>query len=151
MIKTAQQIVLNALNENDLAERMAARRCERRVRNSMLSQLPDWKQIKDKQAINITEEISPLYEEELSRFKELMDEEKLDELFARYPLRESKVFSEIAKALRFQKRKHYEDAIITRIGKDDVLAQKLKSRISRLSKALEKPQDESQPVLSTVQ
>lgn len=150
MINAAQQIVLDVLNENGLAERMAARRCERRVRNSVLSQLPDWKQIKDKQTMNITEEITPLYEEELNHFNKLMDEKKLDELFARYPLRESKVFSEIAKALRFQKRKHYEDTFITRIRKNGVLAQKLKSRISRLSNALDKRKAEPEPALATV-
>ena len=150
MINAAQQIVLDVINENGMAERMAARRCERRVRNLLLSQLPDWKQIKDKQTMNITEEITPLYEEELNRFKELVDGKKLDELLTRYPLRESKVFSEIAKALRFQKRKHYEDAFITRIAKDGVLAQKLKGRISRLSDALDKPKAEPEPALSTV-
>ena len=42
MIKSATEKVLDVLNEEGLAERMAARRCERRVRDAILQRIPDW-------------------------------------------------------------------------------------------------------------
>ena len=55
MIKEIQQKVLSVLSENGFAELMAARRCERRVRNSILSKI-SWQQIKNNPTINITQE-----------------------------------------------------------------------------------------------
>ena len=43
LIELAKTKALDILKQSNLAERMAARRCERTVRNSMLSQLPNWK------------------------------------------------------------------------------------------------------------
>ena len=133
----ACQKALDALNQNGIAEEMAARRCERRVRNLVLQKLPDWEQIKDNQTMNIIEDITPLYEEELNRFKEFMEEKKLDELFARYRLHKSPVFGAVARALKFQTIKDYKNAVTTQIRKNSVLAQKLKDRIRLLSEALE--------------
>ena len=60
MIDEVRQKALDALNQNGIAEEMAARRCERRVRNSIMSKLPGWEHIKDNHSVLITEDIAPL-------------------------------------------------------------------------------------------
>ena len=45
LIELAKTKALDVLKQSGLAKRMAARRCERTVRNSMLSQLPNWKKL----------------------------------------------------------------------------------------------------------
>ena len=138
MIESAKQKALSELQQSDLAERMAARRCERRVRNQMLSKLPDWKSIRTNANPKISTCIDSPYTKELGRFKKLVSEGKLDDLVTRYPLRDSGVLGKIAKALRYQTKGDYEKTVVTRIRKDDGLAQKLKGRIGPLSDALAK-------------
>ena len=137
IFKEVKQKALGVLNQNNIAEEMAARRLERQVRDSVLSQLPDWKQIKNNHPIDITKFFAFMHNEELKKFKHLVDQEKLDELFARYPLQKSQVLDTIAKSLRFRGRKDYEKTLTTRIRKGDELAHKLKNRIRLLSEALE--------------
>ena len=135
MIESAKQKAFDALKQDGLAERMAARRCEGLVRDGISQQTPDWKCIKAKpKKIDIS--IDSPYKDELVRFKELVKKEKLDELIARYPLRESGVFNAIAKALELRSSKTYEQTLVPRIRDDKVLAQSLKQRLGPLSEVL---------------
>ena len=74
MIKSATEKALDVLNEDGLAERMAARRCERRVRDAILQLIPDWKCIKAKPKFDIS--VDSPYQDELDRFNELVNEKK---------------------------------------------------------------------------
>ena len=67
----------------------------------------------------------------------LVADGKLDDLVARYPLRKSNTLDIIAKALKCQNRRDYEQMVVSRIRKDGDLAQKLKERIAALSCALD--------------
>ena len=136
MIRSAKKKALGLLKQGNLAESMAARRCEGRVRNWILSQAPNWKSIRDNADSEISCPVNSLYTEELDRFKELAREGDLDGLVARYPLRESNVFGEIAKALECRKKENYEQMVVSRIRKDPALAQKLRKRVASLSTAL---------------
>ena len=100
MIELATEKAIESLTRNCVAERMAARRCESHVRNSMLSEIPDWKFIKANPTTKISASISSPYPEELNRIRRLIADKNLDELVSRYPLRESQAFDEIAKALQ---------------------------------------------------
>ena len=135
MIESAEQEAFDALAQNEIPERMAARRCERQIRNSMMSQLPTWKRVKDNAPFTIT--VDSPYPDELNRLQELVAARELDGLVARYPLRESNVFNAIAIALKCQTRGDYERMVVSRILKDDDLAQQLKQRIGSLSIELE--------------
>ena len=134
MIKSATQKAFNALNEDGLAERMAARRCEGRVRDAILQQIPDWECIKAEPKFDIS--VDSPYQDELVRFKKLANEGRLDDLVARYPLRESDAFDAIAKALELKDRKTYEQTLVPRIRGDEDLARSLKQRIGPLSAML---------------
>ena len=135
MIYAAFKKAFDILKQNDLVERMAARRCESVVRNMILQQIPSWKSIITKPMTSI--EITAPYQKELYRIKQLVEEEKLDDLVARYPLRESGMLEEIAKALNLTGRNTYERTLISRIGVDEDLHQSLKQRIGPLAEVLD--------------
>ena len=138
MIESANEKALDVLKKNGLAERMAARRCERNVRNSMLSKVPDWKSIRDNPAATICATVPSPYPEELKCFRDLVEDKELDRLFARYPLRESPVLDVIAKALQLTGRDTYEQTLLARLQGNAELAQSLKQRIKSLADALGK-------------
>ena len=137
LIETVKKHAIDELRKCDLAERMAARRCERRLRNQLFARLPGWKAIQVNQSPKIKSCLDSPYIDELSRFKRLVSEARLDEVVARYPLRESQLFDIIAKSLECSNRKRYQRMALARVRSDESLARKLKSRINRLSCAID--------------
>ena len=136
MIKSVKQNALDALEQDDLAARMAARRCEGRVRDQFLSKIPNWKSIKENE-IKIEITVDSTYEDELAHFKKLLVERKLDDLIARYPLRESDVFDVIVKVLELKNGETYKQMLVSRIKDDEALAEKLRKRIEPLARRLD--------------
>ena len=136
MMQSALDAAFSALAENGLAERMAARRCEHVVRNRIVSEVPDWEAIRDdgKSVFDIL--VTSPFQQELTRFRELFAARDFDQLVSRCPLRDSGVFSEVARALEFKKRELYEQTLIARVQSDAVLAEKLRQRVGPLSLAL---------------
>ena len=134
-----------ALGESGLADRMAARRCEHLVRGQAMSQVPDWKAIRDNALPNMQFSIESPFQDELAKFKQLLDATEFDQLVARYPIRESGIFGAIASSLEFGRKELYEQTLITRIQSDAELAWKLKQRIGPLSAKLSvQPAEESE-------
>lgn len=137
LIESAMQAAMEVLNEKGLSRRMAAKRCESRVRNQIQSLAPHWQEIMESgEQLEIQSEIKSPYPDELSQFTELASAGDLDGLVARYPLRESNVFDKIADVLQCGTRSNYERMVIARIREDEALASNLRQRISRLSIAL---------------
>ena len=134
--ESALQAAFNALGESGLAERMAARRCEHLVRDQITSQSPDWKTIRDQALSDFQISLKSPFQDELRRFRELSEAGAFDQLVARYPLRDSRVFNAIASSLEFSKKDLYEQTLIARIQSDAVLGEKLRDRIGSLSLAL---------------
>ena len=130
---------LEAIDNNaDIAERMAARRSEGRIRNQVERLTPDWRAIKqfgERLSISLLNE-SP-YPEELRRFNDLVNTGDWDGLVSRYPLRESNVFDTIARAIRCVDRADYERMVVTRIRKDEDLARRLKRHIKPLAELID--------------
>ena len=126
--------------DNNIAGRMAARKCERRLRNEMLSKLPKWKQIQSDPDFKIPAGGNSHYADELNRFNELVSGgEKLDDLIAGYPLLESRVFDAIAKALKCLGKKEYERMVLSMVRKDQSqdLSRAIRKRIGPLADKLE--------------
>ena len=147
LIKSAKQGAIEALkvDAEKTDERMAALRCERQIRERVLSKIPDRKSIMDNPTQRICVPIDSPYSEELNRFNKLVEEGKLDQLVARYSLRKSRTFEIIATTLRCRDQKDYERMVLAQIQKDGQLACKLKERIGLLSETLdsvENPQTE---------
>ena len=135
MIESATQKAFDELHQNGLAERMAARRCEHRLRERVLSEFQSQKsQIKTDATLTVC--VASPYPNELTCFQSLFADRNLDGLIARYPIRDSRVFDAIAKALKYDTR-DYARVVVSRIREDGALAQKLKERIGPLSMELE--------------
>ena len=96
-----------------LAERMAARRCERQVHELFRSKTPDWRSIMNNPTQSICVPIDPhLYSKELKHFNTLVDNGELDSLIARYPLRDSQVFETIVKTLQCPNQELYQQLVV---------------------------------------
>ena len=134
--EAAKRAALAALGDGDLVQRMAARRCERQVRNGVLLRLPTWRDIRAGGGTSLQMKVDNPYAEELQRIDALVQVGDLDALVARYPLRESKLFDSVAKALTLPHRKAYERAVVVRANRDGVLARRLRQRVGKLSVAL---------------
>ncbi len=147
LIKSAKQKAIDALKveAEKTPERMASLRCERQIREQILSKIPDKQSIMDNSIQRICVSIDSPYFEELNRFNKLVEEEKLDQLIARYSLRKSRTFEIIATTLRCRDQKDYERMVLAQIQRDNQLVQALKRRIGPLSEVLdsvENPQTE---------
>ena len=107
------------------------------MHNVIQSLAPDWRQIKESgKQLHILKVDSP-YADELILFKKFAAAGQLDDLVARYPLRESSVFSRIAEALECNNRTNYERMVVSRVREDEDLARKFKQHIEPLSKSLD--------------
>ena len=130
LVESAKQQVIEELTDQELAERMAARRCERQIQELALLNIPNWKSIRANLAQPICVPIDPqVYLEELDYFNELVKGANIDQLIARYPLRDSRVFEIIATTLKCQNQEDYQRMVLVQIENDKELACKLKSRI----------------------
>ena len=134
MIKDATTAALNTLRQSGLADRMAARYCDRKVREYIQSQMPDWKSIPDNATISL--EVGDWYRNELAHFDNLLSNEDLATLIERYPIRDSEVPGSIVGALQLKNIKQYEAMLIARAQADTNLADKLRQRIGALTDAL---------------
>ena len=138
LIESTQQKAIEVLKDQDLAARMAARRCERQVRELFLSKIPNWKSIMATSTQPICVSINPdPYPKELEHFNALVDKRELDHLIARYPLRDSQVFETIVKTLRCESQKYYERMVVKLVRDDEKVAKCLKKRIGQLSEILD--------------
>ena len=135
LIEAAKQGAIEVIEKH--AERMVARRCERRTRDLLLSKLPDWKSLKANPSQKICVSADSPYLQELDHFNKLVENGELDQLIARYPARESPAFETIARSLKCLNKMDYERMVIARIRQDNELVEKLKKRIGPLSEALE--------------
>ena len=134
LIESAKQEAIEVLKEH--AERMAARRCERQVEEA-LSKIPSWKSIMDNPTEPICVSIDSPYLDELNCFRKFVEEGELDQLIARYPVRESYAFATIAEALKCRHKNDYERMVLVQIQRDNELAEKLKKCIGPLSSRLD--------------
>ena len=134
LFESANKEAIDVLKKH--AERMAARRCERQVKET-LSKIPNWESIMENPTQSIEISINSPFPNELNHFNKLVEEGNLDKLVARYPVRESCAFETIAKSLRCPNKKDYERMVITQIRRDNELAEKLKKHIGPLSEVLE--------------
>ena len=135
MVSAAKDAGLSALRQSDVAERMAARRCERRVRDQLQRQLPDWKAIMNNAIQDIVASDQGWYQEELNRLVRLIADSDLDSIVARYPVRESNVLDEIVGTLQLN-RPNYQRMLRVLVQSNVELAERLKLRIGPLSRAM---------------
>ena len=114
---SAKRDALAALAPEEVIQRMAARRCERHMRDTVLSQLPDWKTIRSATSPTIDLHVPSAYADEVAGFRRLLAGHDFDALVARYPLRETRAFGAITKALKCASIRDYEQMVVVRTAK----------------------------------
>ena len=132
----AQRDALAALAPKDVIQRMAARRCERRMRDTVLSQLPDWKTIRSVTGTTIDLHVPCAFADEVAQFRHLLASDDFDALVARYPLRETRAFGAITAALKCASIRDYEQMVVVRTVRDEALATALTNRLRPLAEAM---------------
>ena len=137
LIEAATKQAFEKLQNREVEKRMAARRCEREIRESLLSKLPDWKSIMESPAERIGIATETGYGEEIDRYNKLVQAGDLDGLLARYPLDETGAFKQIADALKCASERDYEDNVVARIRDDDKWKASLKRRLGGLYELLD--------------
>ncbi len=130
MLKRAEAGALKALRAQGVPEMLAARRCERRVREQM--HLPTWKNILEEGSYSVNIDTASWHQEELNCFNDLLAANDLEGIIARYPFRQSDVIEEIIKPLQLT-RNNYRKTLLSRIRQDSELAEKLRQRVGPLS------------------
>ena len=136
LARSAKRDALAALAPEEVIQRMAARRCERRMRDNVLSQLPDWKTIRSATGPTIDLHVPSAFADEIAQFRRLLAGEDFDALVARYPLRETGAFRAVTTALKCVSTRDYEQMVVVRTAKDDALATALKNRLRPLAEAI---------------
>ena len=145
LIQCAIQSALTAAHDDSaLAERMAARRSEQAARNRIREQMPDWRVIQADKGADIVISVASPFQDEVEVFSTLVEERKLDEIVARYPIRESDIFGKIVNALQIEKRQ-YERLLPNLVRNDPDLANRLRQRIQGLAQAIGQKDDGSTP------
>lgn len=136
-VQDAKRKALSVLARTDIMENMASLLCVRKVKEQFLSQMPDRNLIKGNPSAVITLSVTSPYDAETNTFKELLNKQELDAIVARYPIRQSPVPNEIAKALSLRHQNDYERNVLARVQGSQDLADKLRQRVGILTAAIE--------------
>ena len=139
LAQSAKGAGLAALGQEGVVQRMAARRCERRMRDRVLSQLPDSNAIRTANGPTLDLHVPSAFPDELAEFRRLLADDDFDALVARYPLRETRALGMITQTLKCASMRDYEQMVVVRAAKDDALATALKSRLRPLVEAITPP------------
>jgi hypothetical protein len=138
LIDRALANALDALREEGEAERLASKRCERKVREQAFSQLPDARQIRNNSGQSIVVQLEPPLEQEVEQFRMLLRGEDWDGLVARYSVaRNSKARGRIVSALQCTNHRNYEQMVLARVrDQNDSLAERLREQVDPLATVL---------------
>ena len=135
MLQNARKDALQELSQQDVSERMAARRCEKQVQIQARLQMPKWRCFTTGSTHSITLNTGEWYAKELSIFNSLLENEDLDTIIARYPVRHSRTLGLIVRAFDLT-RDAYERTLLARLRSEVELADSLRGRIGSLSELL---------------
>ncbi len=125
--------ILQSASEH--AKRLAARRAEKRARDRLLSNAPNWKSLlKGELEISVT--VEDLLQAEHAAIAQLISDSDVGGLMARYPLRETPALAHIAAALGFSSRNAYESAVRKAIADGDPIRTALTALLQPLANAV---------------
>lgn len=107
MIDTAKAAILANIRTHK--DRMCAKLCESRVKEMITP--PTWAEIQTMPTFSQQIDIQALFNAEKVKFDSLINSGDIDGLIQRYPIREAGIPNNVARALHFQERTHYESAV----------------------------------------
>ncbi len=100
-------------------QRLSERTTEKVLREKVFQHLPNKAKITSATPINVSIDVATTVKEEHDRLQDALDKGRLEEIVARYPIRETPALSEIAKRLGFKDREQYEGSVRKLLMDDD--------------------------------
>ena len=133
LISNAMIRCVGILHQPGKAEHQAARLSERQIRDSILKAMPDRAAIlaSSGQSLNIT--IQSTYSSNLQTLQALIAAQGVAEIIRDFPVRESGILTEIAKALRFAGEPDYRKAALIAIFNNSALQAVVKGKLGGLA------------------
>lgn len=123
---------LKEVSRSTSMEHLAARLSERAVRQQIARATPSRAEIVAAAGTAISVSIASPYTEIMNRLSALVDTDDIDEIIARYPVRETGALEAIRVALKFQSLEDYESAARVAVKSDDALRLALKAMLGPL-------------------
>jgi hypothetical protein len=101
---------------NNSADYLCRRRVESMIRHQVLEELPGHSRLASMNEFKMKIDVASRLEEEKQRLEGFLDQRDIDGILARYPIKQTGVLTEIARALRFAGRNDYETAVVTALA-----------------------------------
>ena len=137
LVTAAKEAAISALRSPGIMSNLASRRADLKLRNLVLSQIPDRQSISQVPDHNLEISIRSPFPAELSRRESLIDAGKVDEVIANYPVRYSGALDALARAMHLRNREDYERVLLTQVGLSTQLCAHLRGLLSPLNAELE--------------
>lgn len=132
LVASARAKSLSTLRQAGKAEHLAGRVAERHMRDKILAAIPNRKAMIASGDTPLGISVQSPYPATLARIQGLLRAEDLEAIIAGFPVRESGILGDIAKALHFNGDVDYEKAALAAISTDKTLANSLKARFGDL-------------------
>jgi hypothetical protein len=133
MMQQADALAIRAITP-DRVDVFAGRVAERRLRDVLLSALPDLQTIMTDPQVKV--EAPSMFGNEKARLHGYIANADIDAIIERYSIRESGMLDAIAKAFRLVGRGDYEKAALARIEADTALANRVRAKLGGLAAGL---------------
>lgn len=140
-LSAAVSAAFGVLNE-DTKTSLAARRSQKSARNEVLSKLPEWKVIKENRGATISIDIETAFDDELEKLNAALQQMDLDALTSRYVIKKTGVPLAIASSLRFRDKRHYEEAVVSLVKRDEGFRNELRGILGPITTHLESQPEE---------
>lgn len=132
-LKSATEAALTLLSNNETMLRLSARKCERLVRGKLHSKMPTWRDLQSGVDISISVPVKDLYDQEVAKYRVMIESRDLDGLISRYPVRDSGALNEIATNLEFKGRSKYEQAVLALASAEGDFREELRALVGPLA------------------
>lgn len=136
LLARARDSALHSLRSGNHLTHLAGRVSEQRLRNVVLSHIPDREAMMAATQPIITVLVPSPFPAEFSHIQSLMFTLDIGAIVQRYPVRESGVLAALAKGLGFENRADYERAVLARVTADPNLRSALRSKLDPLPSML---------------
>ena len=143
MVQDAKCQAINTLKATGTADHMADHLCGRRTEAKIIKKFRCQKLVRGNANGQISVKIPSSHQDEVAKFKRLLNAEDLDAITARYPVRESRLPGAIAYALKHRTPSDYQQAVLALIPSNGALADRLRERMPQLTQAIQAYQEPS--------
>jgi hypothetical protein len=136
LLDAARDAALRIFAAESTKMHLVARRCERLLRNELMSKAPSAAELRSG-VTDLRISLRSPYSDEISRYDQLLAGQELESMLALYPARESGALDAIAKALHFSGRKDYEQAVLAAVARESTTREQLIASLEPLGSMLD--------------